>query len=76
MSSPRVDAYVRMTALPGIGPWTAAKVGRVAFGDPDAISVGDYALSRQIAFALAGEPRADQPACRSCSSPTATAGPQ
>jgi 3-methyladenine DNA glycosylase/8-oxoguanine DNA glycosylase len=49
----------RLTALPGVGPWTAAEVGMVALGDPDAVSVGDYHLPNQVAWALAGEPRAD-----------------
>lgn len=53
------DAYRRMTALPGVGPWTAAEVGLVALGDADAVSLGDYHLPHQVAFALAGEPRAD-----------------
>jgi 3-methyladenine DNA glycosylase/8-oxoguanine DNA glycosylase len=46
-----------MTALPGIGPWTAAEVVRIAFGDPDAVSVGDYHIPNTVAYALAGEPR-------------------
>ena len=58
-SLPLAEAYARLTALPGVGSWTAAEVGRVAFGDPDAVSVGDYHLPHQVAFALAGEPRAD-----------------
>ena len=45
--------------VPGIGPWTVAEVTRVAFGDPDAISVGDYHIPSQVAWALAGERRAD-----------------
>ncbi|HEX9969217.1 MAG TPA: hypothetical protein VGB03_03690, partial [Acidimicrobiales bacterium] len=49
----------RMTALPGIGPWTAAEVALVARGDADAVSVGDYHLPHQVAWALAGEPRGD-----------------
>jgi hypothetical protein len=53
------DATRRLTALPGIGPWTAAEVGLVALGDADAVSVGDYHLPNQVAWALAGEPRAD-----------------
>jgi 3-methyladenine DNA glycosylase/8-oxoguanine DNA glycosylase len=56
---PLPQAYARLTALPGIGPWTAAEVALVALGDPDAVSVGDYHLPDQVAFALAGEPRAD-----------------
>jgi 3-methyladenine DNA glycosylase/8-oxoguanine DNA glycosylase len=43
----------------GIGPWTVAEVTRVAYGDPDAISVGDYHIPSLVAWALAGEPKAD-----------------
>jgi len=53
------EATRRLTSLPGIGPWTAAEVVRTAFGDPDAVSVGDYHLPNVVAWALAGEPRAD-----------------
>jgi 3-methyladenine DNA glycosylase/8-oxoguanine DNA glycosylase len=53
------DATRRLTSLPGIGPWTAAEVVRVSHGDPDAVSVGDYHLPNVVAWALAGEPRAD-----------------
>ncbi len=49
----------RLVSLPGIGQWTAAEVVRVAFGDPDAVSVGDYHVPNAVAWALAGEPRAD-----------------
>jgi 3-methyladenine DNA glycosylase/8-oxoguanine DNA glycosylase len=51
------EATRRMTALPGIGPWTAAEVVRTAYGDPDAVSVGDYHIPNTVAFALAGEAR-------------------
>ena len=43
--------------LPGIGPWSAAEVSVVALGDRDAVSVGDYHLPHQVAWALAHEPR-------------------
>jgi 3-methyladenine DNA glycosylase/8-oxoguanine DNA glycosylase len=43
----------------GIGPWTAAEVLRVAWGAPDAISLGDYHIPNLVAWALAGEARAD-----------------
>ena len=43
----------------GIGPWTVAEVVRVAYGDPDAVSVGDYHIPSVVAWALAGEPKAD-----------------
>jgi 3-methyladenine DNA glycosylase/8-oxoguanine DNA glycosylase len=54
---PLPEAYARLTAVPGIGPWTAAEVGARALGDPDAVSVGDFHLPSLVAFALAGEPR-------------------
>jgi 3-methyladenine DNA glycosylase/8-oxoguanine DNA glycosylase len=53
------DARRRLTALPGIGAWTAAEVAMVALGDADAVSLGDYHLPNQVAWALAGEPRGD-----------------
>jgi 3-methyladenine DNA glycosylase/8-oxoguanine DNA glycosylase len=53
------EAYARLGVVPGIGPWTLAEVGRVAFGDPDAVSVGDYHLPNVVAWALVREPRAD-----------------
>jgi 3-methyladenine DNA glycosylase/8-oxoguanine DNA glycosylase len=55
----QTEAYARLGAVPGIGPWTFAEVGRIAFGDPDAVSVGDYHLPNVVAYALAREPRAD-----------------
>ena len=54
---PAADAHARLTAVPGIGPWTAAEVGVRALGDDDAVSVGDFHLKNLVAFALAGEPR-------------------
>lgn len=52
-------AAAALMAIPGIGPWTAAEVAVRAFGDPDAVSVGDFHLPNLVAFALAGERRAD-----------------
>jgi 3-methyladenine DNA glycosylase/8-oxoguanine DNA glycosylase len=54
---PRDAAYARLTALPGIGPWTAAEVMLRATGDADALSVGDFHLPNLVAFTLAGEIR-------------------
>ncbi len=51
------QATRRLTAVPGVGPWTAAEVVRGAFGDPDAVSVGDYHIPNTVAWALAGEVR-------------------
>lgn len=59
VAMPRAAAAARLTALPGIGPWTAAEVMIRALGDPDAVSVGDFHLPNLVAFALAGEPRGD-----------------
>ena len=53
------EARSRLTALPGVGPWSAAEVAFVALGDADAVSVGDYHLPSLVSFALAGEPRGD-----------------
>ena len=52
-------AFRRLTYFTGVGPWTAAEVAARAFGDPDAVSVGDFHLPHLVAWALAGEPRAD-----------------
>jgi 3-methyladenine DNA glycosylase/8-oxoguanine DNA glycosylase len=53
------EASARLRTITGIGPWTAAEAVRVAFGDPDAVSVGDAHIPDLVAWALAGEPRAD-----------------
>jgi 3-methyladenine DNA glycosylase/8-oxoguanine DNA glycosylase len=53
------EAGRRLQAIPGIGPWTAAEVGRIAFGDPDAVSVGDYHLPHLVCWALARERNGD-----------------
>lgn len=47
----------RLTAIRGIGAWTAAEVVSVVFGDPDAVSVGDFHVPNAVCWALAGEPR-------------------
>jgi 3-methyladenine DNA glycosylase/8-oxoguanine DNA glycosylase len=56
---PLEAAYRRLRALPGVGAWTAAEVGMRAFGDPDAVSVGDYHLPGLVGWLLTGEARAD-----------------
>ena len=58
VAMPLADAYARLRAMPGIGPWTAAEVALRALGDPDAVSVGDYHLPSLVAYALAGERKA------------------
>ena len=56
---PREAARRRLTAVRGIGVWTAGIIERVAFGDADAVEVGDYHLPNVVAWNLAGEDRAD-----------------
>jgi len=45
----------RLRALPGVGVWTSAET-RLALGDPDALSVGDYHLSKVVGNAMVGGP--------------------
>jgi 3-methyladenine DNA glycosylase/8-oxoguanine DNA glycosylase len=54
------EARRLLTTLPGIGPWSAAEISVVAYGDRDAVSLGDYHLPHQVAWALAGEPRGSE----------------
>ena len=54
---PPEEARHRLESIPGVGPWTSAEVARLSFGDPDAISVGDYHVPSLVTWALAGEPR-------------------
>nr|BFE68784.1 hypothetical protein GCM10020092_020850 [Actinoplanes digitatis] len=51
------EATRRLTAIPGIGPWTAAEVVRTSYGDADAVSVGDFHIPNTVAWGLAGEAR-------------------
>lgn len=58
----RADSLERLTtseplmSLPGVGVWTAAETAQRAFGDADALSVGDYHLSTMIGWTLLGHP--------------------
>jgi 3-methyladenine DNA glycosylase/8-oxoguanine DNA glycosylase len=54
-----VEARARLQTIPGIGPWTAAEATRAAFGDPDAVSIGDAHVPDLVSWALAREPRGD-----------------
>ncbi|MFC8718150.1 DNA-3-methyladenine glycosylase family protein [Kitasatospora sp. NPDC057198] len=56
---PPADAFARLTAVPGIGPWTAAETLQRSNGDADAVSVGDFHLPNTVGWALAGRPRSD-----------------
>ncbi|RAV11339.1 DNA-3-methyladenine glycosylase 2 family protein [Mycolicibacterium sp. GF69] len=54
-------ARAAMTSLPGVGEWTAAETAQRAFGDADALSVGDYHLAKMVGWSLLGHP-IDDPA--------------
>ncbi len=47
----------RLTTLPGIGVWSAEEVAARAYGDADALSLGDYHLPHLVSWALTGAPR-------------------
>ncbi|MFF0489066.1 DNA-3-methyladenine glycosylase family protein [Nocardia sp. NPDC004068] len=53
---PHSEAAARLCTIPGIGVWTAAEVAQRAFGDPDALSVGDYHLAAIVGWTLLGHP--------------------
>ncbi|WP_390895160.1 DNA-3-methyladenine glycosylase family protein [Microbacterium festucae] len=43
-----------LTSLPGVGVWTSAETRIRAYGDPDAVSVGDYHVAHEVGHALTG----------------------
>lgn len=51
---PAAEADRRFRAVPGVGAWTVAEVRQRAHGDPDAVSVGDFHLAKNVGWALAG----------------------
>lgn len=55
-SWPAAHAREALTSLPGVGEWTAAETAQRAFGDPDAVSVGDYHIPKMIGWTLLGRP--------------------
>ncbi len=55
-SWPAEKAREALMSLPGVGIWTAAETAQRAFGDPDALSVGDYHISKMIGWTLLGHP--------------------
>lgn len=59
VAMPWALAQRRLTALPGLGPWSAAVMRRAACGDPDVVEPGDYNLPHLVAWNLAGEARGD-----------------
>jgi hypothetical protein len=53
---PVATARHRLRALPGVGVWSTAEATRVALGDADAVSFGDYHLKHLVSYSLVGEP--------------------
>lgn len=54
-TAPDGDALDRIfTSFPGIGVWTSAETRIRAFGDPDAVSVGDFHIAHEVGYALTG----------------------
>jgi 3-methyladenine DNA glycosylase/8-oxoguanine DNA glycosylase len=53
-------AYELMSAMSGVGVWTAAQVGHRALGDADALPIGDFHLGRMTGMALLGRPLAER----------------
>lgn len=50
------DVSARLLSIPGIGPWTVGQIAGFAYGDVDAVPVGDLHLPAIVTSALAGEP--------------------
>ncbi|RBO91593.1 3-methyladenine DNA glycosylase/8-oxoguanine DNA glycosylase [Nocardia puris] len=53
------EASRRLQSMLGIGVWTAAEIAQRAYGDADALSVGDYHLAATVGWTLLGEPMDD-----------------
>ncbi|MCV7350063.1 DNA-3-methyladenine glycosylase family protein [Mycobacterium parmense] len=50
------QARAALTSLTGVGEWTAAETAQRAFGDADALSVGDYHVPKMVGWTLLGHP--------------------
>ena len=58
---PTPDAFRRLTALPGMGAWTATSVITASHGDPDTIVLRDYGLPTMVNYAFTGDARRVDP---------------
>ena len=58
---PSEQARRALMSLPGVGEWTAAETAQRAFGDADALSVGDFHLAKMVGWRLLGR-EIDDPA--------------
>ncbi|WP_375386955.1 DNA-3-methyladenine glycosylase family protein, partial [uncultured Amnibacterium sp.] len=57
---PLADVDRALRSIRGVGAWTSAEVRQRAFGDADAVSVGDFHLAAIVGQTLAGRPFTDQ----------------
>ena len=57
---PPAEARARLERVQGVGVWTSAEVAQRAFGDADAVSVGDFHLPGAVGWALSGERTDDE----------------
>jgi len=55
-AQPPEEARAALNSLPGVGIWTAAETSQRAWGDADALSVGDYHVPAMIGWTLIGQP--------------------
>jgi 3-methyladenine DNA glycosylase/8-oxoguanine DNA glycosylase len=51
------DALVRLSALPGLGTWTATSTVLASHGDPDLVVLRDYGLPTLVNYAFTGDTR-------------------
>jgi 3-methyladenine DNA glycosylase/8-oxoguanine DNA glycosylase len=51
------DALTRLTALPGLGAWTATATVMTSHGDPDVIVLRDYGMPTLVNYAFTGDAR-------------------
>jgi 3-methyladenine DNA glycosylase/8-oxoguanine DNA glycosylase len=49
-----------LRTVPGIGVWTAAEVAQRCWGDPDAVSLGDFHIPAVVGHALLGAATDDE----------------
>ncbi len=57
LRGPAGRAWLRQ--IPGVGEWTAAEIAQRAWGDPDAVSFGDFHIPTIVGWALLGRPLDD-----------------
>ncbi|MDP9028753.1 MAG: DNA-3-methyladenine glycosylase 2 family protein, partial [Actinomycetota bacterium] len=49
------DAERKLRSIVGVGVWTVAETLQRSHGDPDAVSIGDFHVSKRVGWALIGE---------------------